>query len=293
MQADDIVNVAQETYFYVGNFPVSEEELRDIEDLIRGELQQRSYVTDGELRKLIQERYPAIAINTEEFTTYGIRNCLEKRLKNHFSFNGPIISAVDHKLSTSQVFVEFSQSHEVMTLNELKEFAKDISKGGAIYWDSVMRVMTRISAEEFVPKKNVAFDVGATDAVLDELFEGDYIPLKNFKLFLHYPPIGVQWNTFVLESYVYNSSQKFTLLHAGFGETDCCGAVVRRNTSIKEFSDLVRDILAHSDAWETKEDALSLLVDEGYLQKKQFAQLDEILPQAKVQREKLHAGAKR
>lgn len=289
VKAENIVNVAQETYFYVGNLPITAEELRDIEGLLHGELQQRSYVTDGELRALIQEKYPAIAINTEEFTTYGLRNCLEKLLNGHFSFNGPIISEAGHELTTGEVFREFSRSHDHMMLNELSDFAKAVS-GSVIYWDSVMDVMTRISAEEFVSKEQVPFDVAATDAVLEELFEGEYMPLKNFKLFLHYPSLPVKWNVFVLESYVFSSSQKFILLHASFTRSECCGAVVRKSSAIKDFSELVLQVLAHSDVWKTENDALSFLVDRGYLQRKHFTQIRTILPQAKKLRERLHAA---
>ncbi len=288
VQAEDIVNVATETYFCAGNLPITAEELRDVEGLIHGELQQRHYLTDGELRALIQERYPAIAINTEQFTTYGLRNCMEKRLKGRFSFNGPIISETGHTLSTGEVFTEFSRSHAHMTLQELSSFAKTINPVGTIYWDSVMQVMVRISAEEFLSRQQIPFDVAATDAVLEELFEGEYMPLKDFKLFLHYPSLPVQWNTFVLESYAFRSSRKFTLLHASFSASDCCGAVVRRDSAIKEFPELVLDVLVHSEGWKTKEDALSLLVERGYLQRKSFAKIEDIVRKAKLQKEKLH-----
>ena len=283
--SEDLVNVAQETYFYAENLPMTEEELQDVEELIRGELQQKSYLTDGELRALIQERYPAIAINTEQFTTYGLRDCLKKRLKGRFSFNGPIISAAGQALDTREVFAEFSRSHDHMTLEELSDLAKTVSRG-YIYWDSVMKIMTRISAEEFVQRQLIPFDTIATDTVLDELLEGEYMPLKDFKLFLHYPSLPVQWNTFVLESYVFSSSRKFTLLHASFTATECCGAVVRRDSAIKEFPDLVLDVLVHSEGWQTEKEALSLLVDRGYLQKKAFAKIGEIVQKAKLKKKK-------
>lgn len=185
--------------------------------------------------------------------------------------------------------MEFCRSHELMTLNDLSSFAKEVGNGG-IYWDSVMEVMVRISQDEFVPKDYIEFDVPATDAVLDELLVGEYMAIRDFKLFLHYPPINVKWNTFVLEGYAANFSRKFTLLHANYTASECCGAIVRRSSSIKEFDELVMDVLVHSDSWQTKEDALSLLVNMGYLQRKRYAKIEEILPLAKMQREKLLAS---
>lgn len=48
---------------------------------------------------MINEKCPGVVINTEEYTTYGFRNCLGCILKNSFSFNGPIISELGKKLA--------------------------------------------------------------------------------------------------------------------------------------------------------------------------------------------------
>lgn len=287
----DYANVAQETYLYVRNLPISSEELSHIAVQIHDMLAQKSFLTDVEIREMIEGHFPSVAIDTESFSTWGLRNCLAVLLQDQFSFSGPIISEKGQALNTSQVFMEFSRSHELMTLNDLSSFAKEVSNG-VIYWDSVMEVMVRISQDEFVPKDYIEFDVPATDAVLDELFVGEYMAIRDFKLFLHYPPINVKWNTFVLESYAANFSHDFALLHANYTASECCGAIVRRSSTIKEFEDLVMDVLIHSDLWQTKEDALSLLVNMGFLQRKRYSKIEDILPVAKMQREKLLASTR-
>ena len=127
----------------------------------------------------------------------------------------------------------------------------------------------------------------AVDSVLDTLLDGDYAPLKSFQLFLHFPAISVKWNEFVLESFVAGYSKKFSLLHASYTATECCGGIVRKESAIKNFQDLVTDVLVHSDTWETKNDALALLVKEGYLQRRHYARIDTIIPEAKLQRERI------
>ena len=77
-------------------------------------------------------------------------------------------------------------------------------------------------------------------------------------------------------------------MHSGFTATECCGGIVRKNSAIKDFQGLVTDVLVHSDEWETKEDALDLLVKKGYLQRKQYSKIDVIIPYAKLKREKRH-----
>lgn len=54
-----------------------------------------TYQYPKQILTMINEKCPGVAINTEEYTTYGFRNCLGCILKNSFSFNGPIISELE------------------------------------------------------------------------------------------------------------------------------------------------------------------------------------------------------
>ena len=283
--AEKIVNVALETYFYAPNLPVSAEELEQIATLIHGQLEQKSYIVDTELRDMINQHCPSIAINTASFSTWGLRNALGVLLGDRFSFKGAIISEHGQEINMSQVFSEFCRSHETMTIEELRQFSKDMNT--IIYWETVYEEMVRVSQEEFIRKDQVHFDICATDSVLDELIDGDYEVLQNFKLFLHFPVIDVRWNSFVLESYVANYSQNFKLLHASYTATGCYGAVVRKDSSIAEFKDLVTDVLTNSTQWKNKDDALELLVEKGFLQRKRYSEIDTIIKEANHRRDLL------
>lgn len=282
VMADGIVNVAQETYFYAPNLPVSTLEIEEIANLIHGQLSQKEFVTDEELRGLIKNNCPSVAINTESFSTWGLRNALAYLLRESFSFNGSIISERGHSINMSRAYEVFCKSFERMTLDDLKAFSKEMNT--IIYWESVFNVMIRVSADEFIPRDRIQFDAVRTDEVLDELIEGDYMPLKDISLFLHFPVISVRWNQFVLECYAAGSSKEFTLLHASYSQ-DCCGAVVRRSSPIKDFKSLVVDVLAHSDEWQTEKDALAYLVNTGYLNRKRYSEIGSAVSEAKLKRE--------
>lgn len=284
--SSDMINVAQETYMHINHFPISADELKRISELINGQLSQRSFITDAELRELIEKNCPSVAINTESYSARGLRGALSVLLKDQFSFNGTVISRRGVALRKGQVYEEFCSSHELMTFDDLQAFAKEMSKG-LIPWDTVMDVMVRISQSEFMPKGSVNFDIAATDRVLDELMEGQYMPLGSFRLFLHYPPVNVKWNKYLLESYVAGYSAKFRLVHSSWLAYDCCGAIVRRDSKLKDFEDVVTDALAHSDEWKTANDALAFLSTQGYLLDKRWTKINTILPEAKRRRERL------
>ena len=288
--SSDMINVAQETYMHINHFPISADELKRISELISGQLSQRSFITDAELRELIEKNCPSVAINTESYSARGLRGALSVLLKDQFSFNGTVISRRGVALRKGQVYEEFCSSHELMTFDDLQAFAKEMSKG-LIPWDTVMDVMVRISQSEFMPKGSVNFDIAATDRVLDELMEGQYMPLGSFRLFLHYPPVNVKWNKYLLESYVAGYSAKFRLVHSSWLAYDCCGAIVRRDSKLKDFEDVVTDALAHSDEWKTANDALAFLSTQGYLLDKRWTKINTILPEAKRRRERLKDSA--
>lgn len=286
-----IVQVEQETYFYSMNLPISQEEITEVNRLIHQALEHRTYITDVELRKLIDENCPGVSINTSEFTTYGLRNCLGYILRDSYSFNGPIISSLGKELSMAEVFAQYCDDREQVTTEELKLFASEMNT--VIYWDSVRDETIRISDEVLLRYDKVDFEIDEIDGVLDTLCDKNYMPLKEIGLFMHFPALCVQWNGYVLESYVYKYSKKFKLLHASFSASGFFGAVVRQDSGIEDYRALIVDVLANSEQWEDKNSALELLVEQGYQQRRKYADIEKVVHEAKLLREKINATRKR
>lgn len=275
-----IVNVAPEAYLYAQNLPVSEKEIQQIAELISQALLQRSYISDVELMQMIKDNCPSVLINTQDYPMWGLRNALAYLLQERFSFRGAIISNKDEEISMAEVFAEFCQCSQHMTVDELRNFASELNT--VIYWDSVYGEMVRVNQNEFVRRDQIHFDVEQTDAVLDSLIQSAYTPIKTINLFLHFPAIDVPWNSFVLESYVANYSKKFRLLHAGYTATDCCGAMVRQESGISDYRTLIVDVLAKNTCWKNKKDALQLLVDLGYQQRRIYSDIEKVMQEAKT-----------
>ena len=274
------VNVASEAYLYAPNLPVSENEIHQIEELISHALLQRNYISDVELMQLIEEHCPSVLMNTPDYPMWGLRNALAYLLRDKFSFRGAIISEKDEEISMAEVFSDFCQRSEHITVDELKQFAGELNT--VIYWDSVYSEMIRVNQNEFVRRDQIQFDVEQTDSVLDNLIQKAYTPINTINLFLHFPPINVPWNSFVLESYVAHYSKKFRLLHASFTATDCCGAVVRQDSGISDYRALIVDVLAKNSGWKNKKDALQLLVDLGYQQRRSYSDIEKVMQEAKA-----------
>lgn len=277
--AIETVNAAAEAYLYAPNLPINEDELKIIAAHVRAALLQRPYISDVELKQLIDEYCPSVALNTAEYPLWGLRNVLGYLLRDEFSFRGAIISKKGEEISMAEVFSDFCRRNDHLTVDALKSFAGELDT--VIYWDSVYEEMIRINQNEFIRKDQLTFDVGRIDPVLEMLISEEYLPLKSITLFLHFPTIGVSWNSFVLESYVANYSRKYALLHAGFSATDCCGAIVRRDSKITDYRALIVDVLANDKGWKTKADALELLVKESYQRRRSYSDIENVMQEAR------------
>ena len=283
VNAEGIVNVASETYFYAPNLPVNEDELRQIAEIIDHSLMQRNFISDVELMRLLEEHCPSVLMNTSNYTTWGLRNALAYLLCEKFSFRGAIISKKNEEISMAAVFKDLCQRSIQITVDELKSFASGMNAG--VYWKSVYSEMIRVNQNEFVRRDQIHFDVKRIDSVLESLIPDVYMPVKSINLFLLFPTIDVPWNNFVLESYVANSSKEFKLLHVGYSATDCCGAIVRKESDISDYRTLVVDVLAQNTGWKTAKEALQLLVDLGYQQRRGYSDIEKVMQEALARRD--------
>lgn len=275
-----LICIATGTYFSAPNFPISESEKSLLISMINEELDYRGHITDVELMSMINDRCPSLAINVGEFSRQGVRDCLGYLLGEHFSFNGPIITRRGCEINRNEVFGQFAKERERMTYDELKSFADEMET--QIYWDAVISEMVRLNAEEFIRKDMVEFDTTAIDDVLDGMCDGEYVPLKEINLFLSFPNIGYQWNSFVLESFLFNFSRSFRLVHTCFGKKDTCGAMVRAESAINDYDALITDVLARAGREFTEGSALNYLVEQGYQAKRSYKGIGNVLRTVKL-----------
>lgn len=281
-QIKSIVCVANEMFFYAPNLPVDETELQKISSLIQSEIDFHGYVTDAKMMELIKSKYPLIAMNLESFNTYAVRKCLSYLLAESFSFSGSVISALGKQLNLSDVYADFARNHENLTLEELKNFAKELDNN--ILWYPVLSEMVRISQDNFVSRRLINFNISLIDNCLEELYPQDYTPLKEITLFINFPNIGYAWNSYVLESYLYSFSRKFRLVHGSFSETGVYGAMVRNGSSITDYESVITDALSHSEAL-TESKALQFIVNQGYQQRKAYKNIGDVIKKAKLIKE--------
>lgn len=287
-----IVLIDQETYFYAPNFPISTHELAALQQAMRRQIEDEDFLVARSLRELMKIYCPNAVMDTANWKDWGVRNVMAWLLRDQFDFNGVIICEKGAGMDTHMVFRSYCKSHDRITMDKLKNLCSQLDVSG-IYWDSVLAEMVRISRDEFLSKRLICFDSESTDRVLEQACPGDYMPLKDFTLFMSLPEVAVPWNGFLLESYLRDYSRIFRLEQASPVEHTPIGTMVRRMSPFLTNRDLLIDVLVHDDSWHTPEEALDVLVEGGYrTQRLMGNDIAEIIQAAQMQQEKLKSAEK-
>lgn len=287
-----IVLIDQETYFYAPNFPISTHELAALQQAMRRQIEDKDFLVARSLRELMKIYCPNAVMDTANWKDWGVRNVMAWLLRDQFDFNGAIICEKGAGMDTHMVFHSYCKSHDRITMDELKNLCSQLDVSG-IYWDSVLAEMVRISRDEFLSKRLISFDSESTDRVLEQACPGDYMPLKDFTLFMSLPGVAVPWNGFLLESYLRDYSRVFRLEQASPVEHTPIGAMVRRISPLLTNRDLLIDVLVHDNSWHSPKEAMDVLVDGGYrTQRLMGNDIAEIIKAAQMQQEKLKSAEK-
>lgn len=281
---NDFIWNATGEYFYEDCVHFSNSELEWISQFILDGIEERDFVTGNELVEAVEAHFPDIKEMYQWITPVGMRNVIGYKLNDRFSFNGNIISKYGEDLSMAEVYAKYCRKHSRFTLDELNVLKQEL--GSTIYFDEIYANSLRISQNEFVSQDMAQFDVEATDEAIGRICTGQYMSLQEIRDFGTFPYAGYPWNEYLLEHFVANYSQKFMLLHIGFSANVCAGAIVKQESSFKNFNDLLVDILANSNIVLDEDSALEYLRQQGYIARRRYSDIGRIVTEAKVVRSK-------
>lgn len=278
----EFVNNGHGAYFHESIVRLSDEELEGISTIIQQTIDANDFIAGNELYDAIKAKYPYIIEDNHTLTVYGFRDALKAKLGDKFSFKGNIISRAGQELSMADVFAKFAHNRDSFTLSELQGLANNLAT--VIYFDAVYENSLRISRDQFVSKTAAQFSIAETDEVLDRVCTGKYMPIQGVTNFGIFPYAGYPWNSFLLEHYVANYSQKYMILHSNFNGTECAGAIVKRSAGITSFDDLIVDLLVNNTIEMKKEPVLQFLSDMGYLSRRRYSRIEALIIKANAQR---------
>ena len=269
--SSDFIRSEAETYARRDKFALADEELQEIIDFIREKCEEDGSVA---LEDLMLDD---IAAENYEWSEPAIYAMISTLLPKEFSVSGRLITKTENSTGGEAAILNFCKNHDTCKLQELEEEMERAV--GYIRTDYVIdiagSVMVRVNEEDFVAEKLVRFDVSAIDAALDEIVPEDGIGLKEITSFGLFPYCGYPWNLFLIESYCRRFSQKFRFACLRSNSKNA-GAVVRK-TSKMDYHSLMAASLARSAAVLDADQAYDHLIDAGFLQRRRYKDMQNLL----------------
>ena len=276
---DFVVNAKGKSYFYKEIFVIDDAELNDIKAFIAIKIQEKETVTGGQLYSFITDKLPSLVESNPEVTDLGFKNVLKLKLGDDFNFKGDIISAIGQDLDVRTLYKKFCKQRENFTLAELEEFRDSIDQN-YICWDAVLFQSIRVNVKTFVRRDFINFDVQKIDEAIGSYCKTDYISFNDIINFTEFPSIGYAWNNYVLESYLFINSKKFKLLHASFNGDKPVGGIVKVNSNINSFDDLLIKVIKNGKLFD-RENVFNFLLENEFIRTRKIKNIELLIEKAK------------
>lgn len=269
-------------YFHESMADLTDQELDQIAAFIQQELDDQGYMIGDWIQRKLTQLYPETAERLSFLTLLGVRGAVAYKLRNRFTFSGPVITPKGEAMKMIDIFAMFCQRHTPFTLDELSGFAKECDS--TIYMDIVHEHCARVSEDGFVAADAVRWDIPHIDAAIALYCPGKYVPLKDIRYFDAFPFVGYPWNSYLLEQYVATVSKDFMLMHSSYAKRNISGAIVRRDAGYESFDDVLADILAIAPIPMEQSSCLEYLANMGYITRRKLANIAVVIAKAKALR---------
>lgn len=285
---------AKDLYFYGPNVTLSDTERQRLRDALLEDIAQKQFITNVRLREILEESCPGVAMDMSSLDDALLRKVLAMLYPADFIERAKGLFPAGHMKSGREQIQEYCHAHTKLSTSDIKWFAKQRGILGNIS-NYVMDEMVRVSPEEWIRRDHVYFqgkEAHIIQKIGQQMGEKTCMPLEEFTLFLSFPDIGIPWNSYVLESFLYKNDAilcPFSLVQANGGVSDSgvYGAVVKKGYAIDSYDDVLIELLSRSPDWQTDEEALDFIVAHKLQVLRKLKQIGTIVKQAKRKRAQL------
>ena len=277
-----LISSGRQMRFHIDNFVISNEELSIVEEIIEKAINLSVYISFRELLEDMRLQVPSIIENNAVFSEIGIRKVIAIKLEDKFSFVNNLISSKENPISTEDAYRALAK-REYFTNDDVNKLGYDCDSLPNIYIDLLLQYCIRINENEYVTKSKVSFDVDKTDEVLSRIITKDYIAINDIETLSVLPDCGYPWTSFLLESYVFNHSELFRLLHAKyFNQTISLGGIVKKASPISDFDTMVAQAVIDDNISINKDEIVNYMYDKGYIAQHRYKDAPKIIDKVRI-----------
>lgn len=282
ISGNDLFVLASEgEYLFIDRFRITKDEEEDILDFVDEICKENGFASlcDVPLGSIEEENY--------ELTQTAIYNAIYKKvLSGKYHLNGKILTKEKSELDAVMLLKQYIKDKDECTFDEVADKVVELTGGinrqyafQALYDD-----MVRVDKNRFVANRLVNFSIDEIDTVLAGFVTDNFCAIRDVTTFAMFPLCGQNWNHYLLESFCYKYSRRYSLHVIHFNDKNA-GIIAEKNFN-KKYNEMLAIALARTDVELSPEVIGQYLFNTGYMAKSKYAKLGEIAQRASELREK-------
>ena len=279
---DLFVLVSEGKYLFIKRFVITPDEEEDILEFVESACEENGFasLSDVPLGSIEEENY--------ELTQLAIYNAIYKKvLSGRYHLNGKILTKEKTDLDAVALLKQYINGKDECTFDEVADKVVELTGGTnrqyafqALYDD-----MVRVDKNRFVANRFVNFKIDEVDSILSGFISDNFRAIRDVTTFAMFPICGQNWNHYLLESFCYKYSRKYSL-HVIYFNNKNAGIIAEKDFN-KQYSEMLAIALARTDVELTAEVIGQYLFNTGYMAKSKYGRLGEIAHRAAELRRKI------
>lgn len=272
---DFFVWTAEGEYLFIDRFHITEDEEEDILNFVDEACEENGFASLVEipLGDIEEENY--------EVTQTAIFNAIYKKvLSGKYHLNGKILSKEKSELDAVMLLKQYIKDKDECTFDEVADKVVELTGGinrqyafQALYDD-----MVRVDKNRFVANRLVNFSIDEIDTALAGFITDNFRAIRDVTTFAMFPLCGQNWNHYLLESFCYKYSRKYSLHVIHFNDKNA-GIIAEKDFN-RKYNEMLAIALARTDVELSPEVIGQYLFNTGYMAKSKYAKLGEIAQRA-------------
>lgn len=276
----DFVRVVEGVYLLVDRFIISDDEEAAILEYVEAACNEKGFASLSDVpRAGIEEQ------NYEISQTAILSAIYNKVLDGKYRLNGKILTKDNASLDAVTLLKQYLEGREICTFSELADKVVELTGGTnrQFAFQALYDCMVRIDSDNFVADRFVSFNVDEIDTILSGIITNHFCAIRDVTTFALFPVCGYPWNSFLLESYCYKFSKKYSLSVLNFNDKNA--GIIAEKKNNKSYFEMLAIALASAKIDLNEEEIGLYLFQKGYMAKKKYASLSEIAERARELRE--------
>lgn len=272
---DHFALVSEGEYLFVDRFRITKDEENDILEFVERSCEENGFASlyGVPLGGIEEENY--------ELTQIAIYNAIYKKVLSHkYQLNGKILSKGKTELDAITLLKQYIKNKDECTFDEVAEKVVELtgSSNRQYVFQALYDDMVRVDRNRFVSNRYVRFPVDEIDTVLSGFITDKFRAIRDVTTFAMFPLCGQNWNHYLLESFSYKYSRKYSLRVIHFNDKNA-GIIAEKDFN-RKYNELVAIALARTNVELSPKISGQYLFKKGYMAKSKYTKLDEIIQQA-------------